>query len=130
MTSPIYLDESIYSRVLAEALDAHGVEVKRPGVDIAFGSPDEVWLTAAGKAGWIVLMRDQRVRHRQIELDALRATDAGAFVLTAGQATAAAVTEVILRRLQKIQNIFLSEPKPFIYTISMGGLLSRIRLRR
>jgi len=74
--------------VLSEALESAGVSIRRPGVDVPFGSPDEVWLATAGAQGWIVLMRDQRVRHRTLEIQALRAAKVAAFVLTAGQATA------------------------------------------
>jgi len=78
-----YLDESIYSRLLGEALEQAGVSVRRPGVDVPFGTADEAWLATAGAHGWIVLMRDQRVRHRALEIQALRNARVGAFVLTA-----------------------------------------------
>jgi hypothetical protein len=37
-----YLDESIYSRVLASAMQAAGANVRRVGPDIPPGSADEV----------------------------------------------------------------------------------------
>jgi hypothetical protein len=67
-----YLDESIYSRILSEELERVGVLLRRPGIDIPFGTPDAIWLAKAGAEGWIVLMRDQRVRHRALEIQALR----------------------------------------------------------
>jgi hypothetical protein len=74
-------------------------------------------------------MRDQRVRHRRLELDSLRSTGVGAFVFTAGQATAQQVTNAVLLRLRKIINIWVSERKPFIYGLTISGELSRISLR-
>ena len=124
-----YLDESIYSKVLSDALYAARVVVRRPGVDVPFGTPDETWLGIAGSQGWIVLMRDQRVRQRVLELNALRAARVGAFVLTAGQATAKSTAVVILSKLPKMLNIFRSERKPFLYTLSLGGTLSRVKIR-
>ena len=59
-SSVFYLDESIYSRILAEALAAAGVTVRRPGLDVPFGTLDEDWLTLAGQNGWITLLRDKR----------------------------------------------------------------------
>jgi hypothetical protein len=79
-----YLDESIYSRALCEALEEAGAVVRRPGVDIPFGTPDATWLSTAGAQVWIVLMQDQRVRQRALEVNALRAARVGTFVLTAG----------------------------------------------
>src|SRR6202035_4825040 len=104
-----YLDESIYSRTLSEELARAGMFVRRPGIDIPFGTPDATWLATAGVKGWIVLMRDQRIRHRALEIHALRDAKVGAFVLTAGQDTAEATAVVVLARLAKILNIFRSE---------------------
>jgi hypothetical protein len=128
-TAVFYLDESIYSRILAEALESAGVLVRRPGVDVPFGTPDEIWLDTAGRQSWIVLMRDQRVRHRTLELHALKSAKVGAFVMTAGQATARDTAVVIIGHLQKLVNIWLSERKPFLYTLGTRGKLSRLKLR-
>lgn len=105
------------------------MSVRRAGVDVPFGTPDAEWLGRAGSEGWIVLMRDQRVRHRALELQALRIAKVGAFVLTAGQATAASTAVVIVAKLPKMLNIFRSERKPFLYTLSPGGTLSRVKIR-
>lgn len=69
-------------------------------------------------------MRDQRVRHRPLELEALRAARVAAFVLTAGQASAQQSADIISSKLQKIVNISKSEPRPFVYTLSAGAVNS------
>jgi hypothetical protein len=125
-----YLDESIYSRILCEELERTGVQVKRPGIDIPFGTPDATWLATAGSQGWIVLMRDQRVRHRALEMQALSSARVGAFVLTAGQATARETATLIIPKIPKLVNISRSERKPFLYTLGITGALSRLRVRR
>ncbi len=109
----LYLDESIYSRVLYEELERAGVQVRRPGVDIPFGTPDATWLATAGDQGWIVLTCDQRVRHRALEMQVLTEARVGAFALTAGQATARETASVISAKLPKLLNIARSERKPF-----------------
>jgi hypothetical protein len=110
-------------------LERAGVSVRRPGVDIPFGATDETWLTAAGERGWIVLMRDQRVRHRTLEIQALRNANVGAFVLTAGQATARDTTTAVVGKMEKIINISKSERKRFLYTLGISGALSRVKIR-
>jgi hypothetical protein len=105
------------------------MKVRRPGVDVPFGARDEIWLATAGAQGWLVLMRDQRVRHRSLEIRALSAARVGAFVLTAGQATARDTSDVILAKLPKILNIARSERKPFLYTLGITGALSRMKIR-
>jgi len=110
-------------------LESVGASVCRPGVDIPFGTPDADWLRTAGEKKWIVLMRDQRVRHRTLEVASLRDAGVGAFVLTAGQATAQATANVILSRLPKMLNISRSERRPFLYTLGINGALSRVKIR-
>jgi hypothetical protein len=105
------------------------VQVRRPGVDIPFGTSDATWLSTAGSKGWIVLMRDQRVRHRALEMQALSAAGVGAFVLTAGQATARDTAALIIPRVPKLVNISRSERRPFLYTLGISGTLSRLRIR-
>ena len=73
-------------------------------------------------------MRDQRVRHRPIEIDALRNARVGAFVLAAGQATARATADVVAFRLLKMINIATSEPRPFLYALGLSGSLTKIRV--
>ena len=103
--------------------------MRRPRVDVAVGTPDAEWLAMAGAQRWIVLMRDQRVRRRPLEMKALQNAGVGAFVLNAGQATAQATADVILAKLPKILNIVRSERKPFLYTLTLAGTLSRVKIR-
>ena len=74
-------------------------------------------------------MRDQRVKHRTLEIQSLRDARVGAFVLTAGQATAQSTAVVILSKLTKIVNISRSERKPFLYTLGISGVLSKVKIR-
>lgn len=95
-----------------------------------FGAADEDWLTKAGDEDWIPLLRDQRIRFRSLERTSLQRAGVGAFVVTAGQATAQQVTDVVLTKLAKMVNIWASERKPFIYSLSLGGTLTRLPIQR
>lgn len=127
--SVFYLDESIYSRVLADRIGRSGATVQRPGQALPFGTHDEVWLAQCGSLGWIVLMRDQRVRRRPLELAALAQARVGAFLLTAGQATATETADTIERLLPKFARLFVNQPRPFLYTFGLRGSLTRVRVR-
>ena len=94
-----------------------------------FGASDEEWLTRAGEEEWIPLLRDQRIRTRPLERASLQRAGVGAFVVTAGQATAQQVTEIVLMKLAKMVNIWTSERKPFIYSLSLGGRLTRLPVK-
>jgi hypothetical protein len=98
-----YLDESIYSRVLITAMVGAGAQVRTPADLAGFGASDEEWLPLAAGNGWLVLMRDQRVRYRELEKHALNQAGVGAFVFTGGQATAADTADIICRLLRKFR---------------------------
>jgi hypothetical protein len=107
-----------------------GADVEHAGGAFPFGTPDEVWLTACGERNWIVLTRDQRIRRRVLEREAIRQSGAAVFALTAGEATAAETAQVVVRLIVKFANMAVSEPKPFLYTFGLAGRLSRVRLDR
>ena len=111
-------------------MERAGAAVRRPGVDIPFGTSDADWLATAGASRWIVLMRDQRIHYRTLESQALRDAKVGAFVLTAGQATARETAVVVVAKLAKMLNISRSERRPFLYTLRMTGRLSKLKIRR
>jgi hypothetical protein len=118
-----YLDESICSRVLLSAMEAACANVRRVGLDVPFGSPDDVWLRIVGKNNWIVLMRDQRVRRRRLEIETLKAHRVAAFAFTGGQETAQQTAQTICPLLMKFATMHVSEPKPFLYTFGCVGLI-------
>lgn len=121
-----YLDECIYSRLLVERLRAAGANVRHAGEAFPFGTADEDYLGRCGEKGWIVLTRDQHIRRRPLEREALRLAGIAAFALTAGQATAEETAQTIVPLLGKMANMAVSEPKPFLYTFGLAGLLSRV----
>jgi hypothetical protein len=107
---------------------AAGANVECVRGAIPSGLPDEEWLRQVGEKGWIAVMRDKRVRYRKLERNALEASGVGAFVFTGGQATAQDTASAIVPRLKKMAAIALSEPRPFLYSLSVGGAISRIPL--
>jgi hypothetical protein len=125
-----YLDESIYSRTLVEALTSMGANVRTPKDACGFGAEDAAWLQFVGAQGWIVLMRDQRVRYRVLEVLALSEASVGAFVFIGGQASAKDTADVITRRLNHFSNVARSEPKPFLFTFGFTGMCNRVRVRK
>jgi hypothetical protein len=94
-----------------------GANVRHAGEAFPFGAEDRVWLRACGERDWIVLTRDQRIRRRELEREAIRQSRAAVFALTAGETTAVETADVVARLLSKLANISISEPKPFLFTL-------------
>jgi PIN like domain len=83
--------------------------------------PDEVWLRDAGDKGWVVLTKDDAIRRRPAERDALIAAGARVFCLTAGQLRGA---EQIQRFVANRERIFRQARNhgPFIYGVYASGV--------
>lgn len=107
-----------------------GATVEHAGDAFPFGTMDEDWLTACGERRWIVLTRDKRIRRRVLEREAIRLSGAAVFALTVGEATAKETADIVSKLLNKMVNMSVSEPRPFLYTFGLSGRLSKVRLTR
>jgi hypothetical protein len=123
----LFLDESIGSLKVAAALRALGARVEVHGDYFPQGTPDEEWLSAIGAKGWAVLTRDQRIRFRKLEQQALADAGVRAFVFTGGNATGDETAAAVAKAFVKIANIIGSERPPFIYAIARSGAVSRLK---
>ena len=88
---------------------------------------DVEWLEMAGGRGWPVLMKDERIRYRAVEREALIAHSVQAFCLTSGNLRAAAMAEQFLAVVGQIAAA-CTQPGPFLYAVSGRGL-RRLNLR-
>jgi len=124
-----YVDESIYSNALVAQLTAAGIDFDRVGVTVPFGAADDVWLSHCGRHSYIVLTRDQRIRYRSLEKQALIDHGVACFTFTQGQATATQCAERIVALAPKMMAIAASQSRPFLYTFSLSAGLARVTLR-
>jgi predicted nuclease of predicted toxin-antitoxin system len=82
---------------------------------------DRVWLAAAGERGWVVLTKDQKLRYRPLEIEALRASKARVFVLTAGNLRGVEIAAVFQEALPQIFKVLESQTGPFLARVSKSG---------
>jgi predicted nuclease of predicted toxin-antitoxin system len=85
---------------------------------------DRVWLATAGGRGWVVLTKDQKLRYRPLEIEALRASKARVFVLTAGNLRGVEIGAVFLAALPKMCKVLENVPGPFVARVSKSGKLT------
>jgi len=117
----LFLDESLDSVSVANALRDAGATVVRHTEQFPRGIADDVWLTYAGENNWVVITRDKRIRYRQLERLALQAAKVRAFVFTGGNVTAADTGSILSRALDRIHKICQINRGPFIYHIGRSG---------
>lgn len=82
---------------------------------------DEVWLRDAGENSWIVLTKDDAIRRRPAERDALTEAGVRAFCLTSAQLRGAEQIERFVNNRHRI----LSQARksgPYIYGVYESGL--------
>lgn len=82
---------------------------------------DETWLADAGSNGWVVLMKDDAIRRRPAERDALTRAGVRAFCLTNAQLRAADQTARFIDNLERI--LRQTERRgPYIFGVYKGHL--------
>jgi len=128
-TPLFYVDESIYSKALVAALTAAGIGFDRVGDTVPFGSPDAVWLSHCGKHSYVALTRDQRIRYRPLEKQALIDHGVACFTFTQGQATAMQCAARIIALAPKMVAIAASQSRPLLYTFGLTTGLMKVTLR-
>lgn len=111
------MDRSL-GRGVGHGLRSDGVSVIIHDERFQPNTPDEVWLTEAGKNGWIILTKDKNIRFRSIEKEALIAAKSRAFVLTSGNLTGQQMLDVIREQMIRILRYIKKNDAPFIARIN------------
>ncbi len=92
------------------------------GERIGQGLADTDWLRDAGDNGWVVLMKDDRIRYRPAELEALTTSGVRAFCLTNANLRGAEMAQRFVEQLPKIEKIARGQPGPYICGVYADGV--------
>ncbi len=84
-----------------------------------------MWLTEAGKRAWVVLTRDDRIRYRVNEREALRNAGVAAFILAGKDLTGQESGKVFVDALPAMTRLLKKQARPFIAVVGRG---SQVRL--
>ena len=86
------------------------------GERIGQGLADEEWLHDAGERGWVVLMKDAKIRYRPAELGVILDHGLRAFCLTNANLRGAEMAARLVANLPRILRV-AQEPGPYIYGV-------------
>ena len=114
----IFLDRSLGKHKVAEALRAAGARVEIHDDHFPPNAKDADWLPVVGKQGWIVLTKDDRIRYRQHEREALLRASVRAFVLTNRNLTGDEMAAIFVGALRKFQKLASKDRSGFIATVT------------
>lgn len=81
------------------------------------GLADEEWLRDAGDHGWIVLMKDAKIRYRPAELQVVVDHGVRAFCLANANLRGAEMAKRLVASLPRIIHIADRETRPYIYGV-------------
>jgi hypothetical protein len=109
------LGKSIGIALRAEGLIVHSM-AEVYGEEHAQRLPDEVWLRDAGENDWIVLTKDDAIRRRPAERDAMIEAAVRVFCLTTAQLRGAEQTARFVRNRHRIIRQART-PGPYIYGV-------------
>ena len=116
----LLLDENMPPRV-ADALHALGtIEAYHVSKHLPRGAPDvEIFEFLRGRAGWVFVTQDLRIRKRPQELAALRHAKVGAFILTGKtDRNVEGMLALLVQSLDRMRVLTAKTAPPFIYGIS------------
>jgi predicted nuclease of predicted toxin-antitoxin system len=117
-----FLDRQLGRHKMAAILRAAGLKVEVHDDHLRQDATDPEWLTLAGNNHWIVVTRDERIRYRVAEKQAIRRAKVRAFVIVAhGDLRIEEIAEIFLKALPKIQSIAAQEKPPFIAKLWRDG---------
>jgi hypothetical protein len=116
-----FIDRSLGRHVVPDALREAGAVVHVMadvyGERIGQGLADEEWLRDAGERGWVVLMKDAKIRYRPAELQVVIDYGLQAFCLTNANLRGVDMAERFVENLPRITRIAEEKPGPYIYGV-------------
>ena len=116
----LFLDRSLGRIKVPESLRAAGLRLvtlaEHHGIPADEKVADEDWLKLASSQGWVVLMKDTRIRYNQRERDVVLAYSVRCFCLASQQLKAQEMADRFLSNLNSITRA-CQEKGPFIYAV-------------
>lgn len=119
-----FLDRSL-GKSIAQGLRACGLAVYTMasvyGEKAAQRLPDDVWLRDAGQHGWVVLTKDDAIRRRPAEREAMIEAGVRVFCLTNAQLRGSEQTSRFVENRHRIMRQACT-PGPYIYGVYQGQI--------
>lgn len=125
MPPELFIDRSLGRHAVPTALRTAGAIVHTMaevyGEQVGQSLADEDWLSDVGERGWVVLLKDTKIRYRPAELDAITTHGIRAFCLTNANLRAADQAERLVANLPQITRL-AEEAGPYIYGVYADGV--------
>ena len=116
-----FVDRSLGRHRVADALREAGARVEVHDDHFGQACPDEEWLTEVGSRGWVVLTKDQQIRHRRLQRLAVAESNVRVFVLVSGDLAGEQMATAFVKALKAMQRFALAHDPPVIAKVYRDG---------
>ena len=120
-----FLDRSLGRRQVPNALREDGWDLvtlaEHYGIPTDETVRDVEWLELAGRQGWPVLMKDEKIRYRPAERAAVIAHGVTAFYLTSGNLSSSQMSGSYIAHRETIWRLAI-ERGPSLFAVSREGV--------
>ena len=120
-SSIFFVELSLGSTKVCDQLREAGANVEIHIDHFKEDEDDPVWLTEVGVRGWSVLMKDERIRYRAVELEALIQGKIPAFVFANGNQSGKVMADAFAKAFPKMINYVRKFEPPFIAKVYIDG---------
>ena len=122
-----FIDRSLGKIDVPDALRGAGYRCERHDDHWGQTTEDSVWLAGVAARKWVVLTKDERIRYRPLELQALRSARLRTFILICGNVRGADTARILLKAMPKILAVVDAQKGPFIYYVYKDSSVKQIR---
>jgi hypothetical protein len=119
-----FLERSFGGSLILAELRKAGLKVVPHQARFRHNTPDIEWLKVVGEKKWVVLMRDQNIGRRPLELEALLQARAKAFVLVEGQLPDRENAKVLVNAIPRMFKMIDEYHLPFIARLRRDSSIS------
>ena len=109
----VYFTDRDLGKRFPEILESGGLRVERHADHFTHDTPDETWLEAVGKRGWIALTHDRRIRYKPNERDAVTRHNVALLVIV-GAAPFPELARAFVTSLPVVEHFLHRNRPPFI----------------
>ncbi|MGH7434102.1 MAG: hypothetical protein ACRENE_00340 [Polyangiaceae bacterium] len=121
-----FVDRCLGAHTVPDALREAGANVEVHGAHFPPDASDPDILRFVGSRGWAFLSKDENIRRRPAERQALVEADVAAFILTAGRAKGEVTAAAFVAALDRMRRICRAYARPVIATVSAAGVVAVI----
>jgi uncharacterized protein with PIN domain len=115
-----FIDNNL-SPQLAKGMAGFGEDVVHLTDHFSPDAKDEDWLRTVGTNGWILITRDERIRWRPVESEALKKYRVAAFFLGGKNRTRCQLIQQLVRNWDRFKEVTAKEHRPFAFRVRPNG---------